>query len=147
MMKARNEGLTQIYNRFHNPDERSPDVAKLRELHTTMDEAVLDIYGFAGFACKFQCDFFLDYEEESEEGVSPTQLKKRPWRYRWPDNFRDEVLARLLELNEQRHKEELLAGAKSISEESIVAKKTKKKPEAVTKHVHDPDQPSQKELF
>lgn len=36
--------------------------------------------------------------------------KKKPWRLRWPDDFHDEVLARLLELNEQRHREELLAG-------------------------------------
>ena len=45
--------------------------------------------------------------------VSPSRKsrKKKPWRLRWPDEFRDEVLARLLELNEQRHKEELLTGA------------------------------------
>jgi hypothetical protein len=32
------------------------------------------------------------------------------WRYRWPDDFRDEVLARLLELNKQRAQQEALAG-------------------------------------
>ena len=48
--------------------------------------------------------------------------RKKPWRYRWPDDFRDEVLARLLELNEQRHKEELLAG----SSESVAGSKKKK---------------------
>ena len=41
---------------------------------------------------------------------SQRSRKKKPWRYRWPDDFRDEVLARLLELNEQRHKQELLTG-------------------------------------
>ncbi|MGC8541828.1 MAG: hypothetical protein ACP5QA_14550, partial [Phycisphaerae bacterium] len=28
---------------------------------------------------------------------------KKPWRYRWPDETRDEILARLLQLNQQRH--------------------------------------------
>ncbi len=36
--------------------------------------------------------------------------RKVPWHRRWPDDFRDEVLARLLELNEHRHKEEQLVG-------------------------------------
>ena len=36
--------------------------------------------------------------------------RKKPWRYRWPDDFRDEVLARLLELNRQRAEEERLRG-------------------------------------
>jgi hypothetical protein len=154
LMTARGEGLTQTYNRFHSPDERDEGILELRRLHNLMDVAVLQAYGWDDLADQASqpdfCQFLLDYEDDEDDSASDsgsTRQKKKPWRYRWPDDFRDEVLARLLELNEQRHKEELLAGAKSISEESIVAKKTKKKPEAVTKHVHDPDQPSQKELF
>lgn len=56
------------------------------------------------------CEFPLHYEEEDEETGKKKSKKKKPWRLRWPDDFHDEVLARLLELNEQRHKEELLAG-------------------------------------
>ena len=37
--------------------------------------------------------------------------RKKPWRYRWVDEVRDEVLARLLELNKKRAEEERLAGA------------------------------------
>jgi hypothetical protein len=44
---------------------------------------------------------------------------------RWPDNFRDEVLARLLELNEQRHQEELLAG--KAKGNAVKARKPKRK--------------------
>jgi len=60
------------------------------------------------------CELLLDYEGEDDDndgsaGASPSRRKK-PWRLRWPDDFRDEVLARLLELNEQRHREELLTG-------------------------------------
>ena len=40
------EGLTTIYNRYHDPDERDPAILKLRELHTAMDRVVLDAYGW-----------------------------------------------------------------------------------------------------
>ena len=62
----------------------------------------------------------LDFEEdeEDENGGTPSPQpapggrgKRKPWRYRWPDEFRDEVLARLLELNEKRSEEEALSGA------------------------------------
>ena len=36
--------------------------------------------------------------------------KKKPYRYRWPDEVRDEVLARLLELNAERGEEEARSG-------------------------------------
>ena len=32
--------------------------------------------------------------------------RRKPYRYRWPDDIRDEVLARLLELNAERAAEE-----------------------------------------
>ena len=36
--------------------------------------------------------------------------KKLPWRYRWPDDVRDDVLARLLALNAERYAEEVVLG-------------------------------------
>jgi len=105
LMVRNNEGLTQTYNRFHEPDERDPDIVRLRELHAAMDRAVLDAYGWGDIPT--DCDFFLDYEIDEEEWGN----KKKPWRYRWPDAVHDEVLARLLDLNAQRAKEEALAGA------------------------------------
>ncbi len=114
ILATRKEGLTDIYNRFHEEHENSPDIKKLRELHAAMDRAVLEAYGWHDLAQTARCEFLLDYEEEDDDkggsaGASPSRRKK-PWRLRWPDDFRDEVLARLLELNEQRHEEELLAG-------------------------------------
>jgi hypothetical protein len=103
-------GLTKTYNRFHDPHEKSPEILKLRELHDAMDRAVLEAYGWHDLAQTARCEFLLDYEEDDEETGKKKSKKKKPWRLRWPDDFRDEVLARLLELNEQRHKEELLAG-------------------------------------
>ena len=40
---------------------------------------------------------------------TPPARRKR-FRYRWPDEIRDDVLARLLVLNQQRYEEEVLAG-------------------------------------
>src|SRR4051812_2511852 len=106
-MVRNNEGLTKTYNRFHDPNERWPDIQHLRELHAAMDWAVLDAYGWTDL--KPTCGFLLDYEEEDEEETGGRQRKK-PWLYRWPDDFRDEVLARLLELNKFRAEQEALAG-------------------------------------
>jgi hypothetical protein len=110
LMVRNNEGLTKTYNRFHDPDERSADILKLRELHSSMDRLVLDAYGWTDL--KPTWEFLLDYQEDEDEDESGTgRRRKKPWRYRWPDDFRDEVLARLLELNRQRAKEERLSGA------------------------------------
>ena len=115
IMVAANQGLTATYNRFHAPHEQSAEILHLRELHAAMDRAVMEAYGWHDLAKKARCEFLLDYEDEDEsgdqdQGSGTGKKKKKPWRLRWPDEFRDEVLARLLELNEQRHKEELLAG-------------------------------------
>jgi hypothetical protein len=135
LMVRNNEGLTKTYNRFHDPQERSPDIQTLRDLHARMDAAVLAAYGWTDLPTA--CDFILDYEEEEEansewrtvNGVTDAlhsplathhspqahspltgRARKRPWRYRWPDEIRDEILARLLKLNAERAKEEQLAG-------------------------------------
>jgi hypothetical protein len=107
LMVRNDEGLTKTYNRFHDPDERDSDIFRLRELHAAMDRAVLDAYGWTDL--KPTCEFILDYEEdESEDRAS--RKRKKPWRYRWPDDFRDEVVARLLALNQERAEQERLAG-------------------------------------
>ncbi len=100
LMAKNNEGLTKTYNRFHDPNEDSPAIAKLRALHAAMDRAVLTAYGWQDIPT--DCQFLLDYEiDEAEWGT-----KKKPYRYRWPNEVRDEVLARLLELNAQRAAQE-----------------------------------------
>ena len=105
LMVRNGEGLTKTYNRFHDPDEDHPDIARLRDLHAAMDRAVLDAYGWRDIAtdCKFLLDYAIDEEEWSR--------RKKPWRYRWPDAIRDEVLARLLELNAERAAEETRASS------------------------------------
>jgi hypothetical protein len=105
-------------------------VQYLRELHAAMDAAVLTAYGWTDILPKCTCQFLLDYqEEEGDAEESSGRKKKKPWRYRWPDEVRDEVLARLLKLNAERAEEERLAGevAASLAEKhSKVGRKGKK---------------------
>lgn len=110
LMVRNNEGLTKTYNRFHDPDESSPGILTLRELHAAMDRAVLDAYGWQDIPT--DCVFLLDYEDEEDDEPTTGRAsrKKKPWRYRWPDEVRDEVLARLLALNAERAAEEERAG-------------------------------------
>jgi hypothetical protein len=105
LMVRNNEGLTKTYNRFHDPNENDPGILKLRELHAAMDRAVLDAYGWSDIPT--DCEFLLDYEIDEEEWGD----RKKPYRCRWPDEVRDEVLARLLELNAERAREEIRSGA------------------------------------
>jgi N-6 DNA Methylase len=105
LMIENNQGLTATYNRFHDPDETDEDILYLRELHEKMDRAVLKAYGWTDIPT--DCQFLLDYEEEEEETSSK---RKKPYRYRWPEEVHDEVLARLLVLNQTRHDEEVMLG-------------------------------------
>ena len=105
LMIENDEGLTKTYNRFHDPNETDPRIGKLRELHSEMDRAVLSAYGWDDVPT--ECEFLLDYEIDEEEWGN----RRKPYRYRWPDEVHDEVLARLLDLNAQRAAAEASAGA------------------------------------
>lgn len=107
LMVRNNEGLTKTYNRFHDPGERQSDILRLRELHASMDAAVLDAYGWNDI--RPTCEFLLDYEEGEQLDASAPRRRRKPWRYRWPDEIRDEVLTRLLALNARRAAEAQLA--------------------------------------
>ena len=92
-----------------------------------MDRAVLEAYGWSDILAP--CDFFPDHEADSEQAAedSPTRKKTR-YRYRWPDDVRDEVLARLLELNSQRAEEERLLVVEEEKGPSRPRAKRRKKP-------------------
>jgi hypothetical protein len=82
------------------------------------------------------CEFLLDYEDDEDQELATsnqelaTRRRRKPWRYRWPDDFRDEVLARLLELNRQRAEQERLSGAAAEGTDSPkrARKVTREKP-------------------
>ena len=121
LMVKNDEGLTKTYNRFHDPYDNDPAIARLRELHATMDRAVLDAYGWTDIPT--DCKFLLDYDIDEEEWGN----KKKPYRYRWPEDVREEVLARLLELNTERAKEEARAGSATESKRLGRKKSTPKR--------------------
>ena len=94
IMLARQEGLTKTYNRFHDPEERSADIQKLRQLHVEMDQRrcrrlrLGDLNLGHGF-------------HETKQGV----------RYTISELARRDVLARLLKLNHERYAEEVKQGS------------------------------------
>src|SRR5205807_1210383 len=93
IMLTRQEGLTKTYNRFHNPDETSADIQKLRQLHVEMDHAVAAAYGWT--------DLDLGHGfHQTRQGL----------RYTISEVARREVLARLLKLNHERYAEEVRQG-------------------------------------
>jgi hypothetical protein len=93
LMLSRQEGLTKTYNRFHNPVEKSEDIARLRILHVEMDHAVATAYGWT--------DLDLGHGfHETKQGI----------RFTLSEAARREVLDRLLALNHQRYAEEVAQG-------------------------------------
>ncbi len=98
LMRSNGEGLTKTYNRFHDRYENDAGIARLRQLHDAIDSAVLGEYGWDDIPVR--CEFLSDVESEEES------TSRRFWRYRWPDEIRDEVLGRLIELNSERAREE-----------------------------------------
>ncbi len=100
MMVATAKGLTETYNRFHDPDDVADDVVTLRALHAAMDRAALVAYGWDDLAARASPEYLEEHPEaEAAEGEAKRRKKRRQWRLRWPDAVRDEVIARLLERN------------------------------------------------
>lgn len=93
LMGELNQGLTDIYNRFHDRAETMQGIALFRSLHVEMDNAVAASYGWQ--------DINLGHGfHETNQGV----------RFTISEAARREVLDRLLALNHQRHAEEVAAG-------------------------------------
>ena len=55
----------------------------------------------------------LDFQGQLRASGAVKASRKLPWRYRWPDAVRDDVLARLLALNAERYEEEVAMGLHS----------------------------------
>jgi hypothetical protein len=68
----------------------------------------------------------LDFQGQLQAYGAITGRRKLPWRYRWPDAVRDDVLARLLALNAERYAEEQLQG---VAESKKKARKSRASPD------------------
>ena len=85
IMFRRDLGLTKLYNRVNDPDVADPDVARLRQIHVALDEAVMDAYGWSDAPLEHE---FHTYRQMRRWTVSPAA--------------RVEILDRLLEENHRR---------------------------------------------
>jgi hypothetical protein len=108
LMIRNKQGLTKTYNRFHDPDEQSADFKKLRALHHAMDRAVLDAYGWTDIQPVPKHEIEFEDEDVEDDELSGAKKPKQKYRLRWQEEIRDDVLARLLILNEQRAAAEAL---------------------------------------
>jgi hypothetical protein len=126
-------GLTGFYGRFNDELYDDSVLESLRSTHFALDCAVLAAYGWNDLVARCNCYYLLDYDEQEDSDDSPSR-RKRPWRLRWNNDFRDEVLGRLLELNEQRAAEERRSGAAA----GKVATKDRSRKSAISKKVAKP---------
>ncbi|MDG3444320.1 Eco57I restriction-modification methylase domain-containing protein [Nitrospirillum amazonense] len=94
-------GLTKIYNYFHDPAMKTSNIHQMRNLHHVIDTEVLRSYGWDDLAAQAKPVFL------SEENERDDRYQNRLF---WPSDFRDEVLARLLDLNQSRAAEERALG-------------------------------------
>jgi hypothetical protein len=83
IMLTRQIGLTATYNLFNNPQNTDADIARLRELHTQMDYAILACYGWQDL--QPQHGFHQNERGQTRYTVAPAA--------------RREMLQRLVELN------------------------------------------------
>ncbi len=101
IMLRRKDGMTQIYNAFHNCADRLEDIQLIRDEQVNMDRAVLQAYGWEDLAKEVHSEF-LTFDKEEDLTYQD--------RYFWKSSFRDEALARLLKLNAERHNTEVALG-------------------------------------
>ena len=83
-MLSREEGLTKIYNRFHDPKEMSDDIVRLRKFQYEIDSAVASSYGWNDLALEQEFDM-------TQQGLRFTLRR----------DTRLEILTRLAALNAQ----------------------------------------------
>lgn len=93
IMKSRQQGLTTTYNQFHDKHANGSDIVRLRELHKTLDYAIVAAYGWQ--------DLDLGHGfHETKQGV----------RFTISEPARRIVLDRLLALNHEHYEEEVKTG-------------------------------------
>ena len=98
IMTADQIGLTQLYNKFHDPNVEDARFVELRQLQVKIDNAVRDAYGWTD----------LDLEHGFHEvGYLPANDNVR---FTISESARIEVLKRLAKLNKERWEEEEAAG-------------------------------------
>jgi len=96
LMQARQAGLTATYNLVHNRDCTDNDISELREIHRAINEAVVRAYGWDDLLAIGLDHGFHETRQGPRYTIGPT--------------VRQEVLDRLLELNQERYAAEVRSG-------------------------------------
>jgi hypothetical protein len=95
LMLSRQAGLTVTYNLLHDPSCADADIAELRDIHRRIDEETIRAYGWDDLTGSLGHGFH-DTRQGTRYTIAPAP--------------RQEILDRLLELNQARHGEEIKAG-------------------------------------
>lgn len=104
-------GLTQFYNAFHDPNCGESGVLKLRDLHSELDNAVRDAYGWRDLDLEHGWFKTVTPEEKKDKKTGKVRVVEHvEWRFTISERARQEVLRRLLELNHKLYAEEVAAG-------------------------------------
>lgn len=93
LMLRRKLGLTAFYNRVLDPEDRDPDIERLREIHVEIDDAVREAYGWDDLPLGHG---FHDTRQGTRFTISP--------------DAQAEICDRLLELNHKCYAEEVRQG-------------------------------------
>jgi hypothetical protein len=117
-MLTRQEGLTKTYNRFHNIDEKTTDIEKMRGIHSELDNAVVAAYGWTDIDL---CHGFHQTKQGARFTISETA--------------RSAILDRLLALNHQNYEEEVRAGLHEKKSKSASRKRASGKNKMADKPV------------
>lgn len=96
LMQSRQAGLTATYNLVHDQGCTDADIAELREIHRAIDEAVVRAYGWDDLLAVGLDHGFHDTRQGPRFTISAA--------------VRQEVLDRLLELNQEQYAAEVAAG-------------------------------------
>jgi len=110
-MKKHDVGMTEFYNRIHDPNNSDFDILEFRELRHELNYSVISSYGFD------HIDLQIGFHEV---GYLPDRDCVR---FTISEAARLEVLGRLAELNRQRYQEEvdqkLHGGTSGLSKERV----------------------------
>lgn len=123
-------GLPDILCRFNDPTNTSPEILRLRDLRGKLDRDVLAAFGWYDPARVPACEFLPESQHRPHQGSGASDETRRGecrdttteslpdnrklYRYRWPDEFRDNVRMRMLDFCAQHDKQEVLAGKAGV---------------------------------
>jgi hypothetical protein len=116
VMRRRDLGMTKLYNLVHDKSEREYDIARLREIHVEIDEAVREAYA----QDEDRDPAIREFEERIASAPLPSwreidlahgfhDTPQGP-RFTISPQARTDVLDKLLALNHYRHQQELTSG-------------------------------------